>query len=87
MEKRKLEGQIAIITGASSGIGAGCAKEMAKAGATVVVNYPIPQGITMAENVVEEIIAEGGKAIAYKCDVSKEDERSEERRVGKECRL
>ena len=35
MEKRKLEGQIAIITGSSSGIGAGCAKEMAKAGATV----------------------------------------------------
>lgn len=74
MEKRKLEGQIAIITGAGSGIGAGCAKEMAKAGATVVVNYPIPQGQTMAQQVVDEIAANGGSAITYKCDVSKEEE-------------
>jgi glucose 1-dehydrogenase len=73
MEK-KLDKQIAIITGASSGIGAGCAKEMAKAGATVVVNYPITQGKEMAETVVAEIIAAGGKAISYQCDVSKEDE-------------
>jgi glucose 1-dehydrogenase len=71
---KKLKGQIAIITGASSGIGSGCAKEMAKAGATVVVNYPIPQGKDMAEKVVAEIIADGGLAIAYKCDVSKEEE-------------
>ncbi len=40
MEK-KLQDQVAIVTGASSGIGAGCAKELAKAGATVVVNYPV----------------------------------------------
>ena len=72
--KQKLEGQIAIVTGASSGIGAGCAKELAKAGATVVVNYPIPQGKEMAQKVVDEIIADGGMAIGYKCDVSKEDE-------------
>ena len=72
--KKKLEGQIAIVTGASSGIGAGCAKELAAAGATVIVNYPIPQGKAMAEKVTAEIIAEGGEAIAYKCDVSKEDE-------------
>jgi glucose 1-dehydrogenase len=73
MEK-KLDKQIAIITGASSGIGAGCAKEMAKAGAAVVVNYPVPQGKQMAEAVVAEIIADGGKAISYQCDVSKENE-------------
>ena len=72
--KQKLEGQVAIVTGASSGIGAGCAKELAKAGATVIVNYPVPQGRDMAEQVVAEIIADGGKAISYKCDVSKEDE-------------
>jgi glucose 1-dehydrogenase len=72
--KQKLEGQIAIITGASSGIGAGCAKEMANAGATVVVNYPIPQGKEMAETVVTEITADGATAISYQCDVSKEDE-------------
>ncbi len=72
--EQKLQDQVAIITGASSGIGAGCAKEMAKAGAIVVVNYPIEQGRAMAQTVVAEIIAAGGKAISYKCDVSKEDE-------------
>ncbi len=72
--KQKLEGQIAIVTGASSGIGAGCAKEMAKAGATVIVNYPVIQGKEMAEKVVAEIASTGGRAMSYKCDVSKEDE-------------
>jgi glucose 1-dehydrogenase len=74
MEKRKLEGQVAIVTGASSGIGAGCARELAKAGATVAVNYPVPGAKTMAEAVVAEILSSGGMAISYKCDVSKEDE-------------
>jgi len=73
MEK-KLDGQIAIITGGSSGIGAGCAKEMAKAGATVIVNYPVPGAKKMAEEVVADIASNGGKAISYQCDVSKEDE-------------
>lgn len=72
--KLKLQDQVAIVTGASSGIGAGCAKEMANAGATVIVNYPILQGKEMAENVVAEIAANSGRAISYKCDVSKEDE-------------
>jgi glucose 1-dehydrogenase len=71
MEK-KLEEQIAIVTGASSGIGAGCAKELAKAGATVVVNYPVASTKDMAERVVTEIAANGGKAISYQADVSKE---------------
>lgn len=74
MEKRKLEGQVAIITGSSSGIGAGCAREMAIAGATVVVNYPVPGAKEMAEAVVNDINSNGGMAISYKCDVSKEDE-------------
>src|SRR6516162_3866884 len=71
---QRLKEQVAIITGASSGIGAGCAREMANAGATVIVNYPIPKGKDMAEAVVNEIIAKGGTAISYKCDVSKEEE-------------
>lgn len=71
---KKLKGQIAIVTGASSGIGAGCAKELAKAGATVVVNYPVVSAKQMAQQVVDEIAADGGMAIAYKADVSKEEE-------------
>ena len=71
---QKLQNQIAIITGASSGIGAGCAREMAKAGATVIVNYPVAGAKPMAESVVADIIFAGGKAISYQCDVSKEDE-------------
>lgn len=73
MEK-KLDGQIAIITGAGSGIGAGCAHEIAKNGATVVVNYPVAAGKAMADSVVDEIKASGGQAISYQCDVSKEEE-------------
>jgi glucose 1-dehydrogenase len=70
----KLKGQIAIVTGASSGIGAGVSKSLAKEGATVVVNYPVINGKEMAEKVVAEIAANGGKAISYQCDVSKEDQ-------------
>jgi len=73
MEK-KLQGQVAIVTGAGSGIGAGCANELAKAGATVIVNYPIASTKKMAEKVVAEIAKNGGSAVAYQCDVSKEEE-------------
>jgi len=73
MEK-KLQGQIAIITGASSGIGAGVAKALSMAGATVVVNYPVPATKNDAEKVLKEITDAGGMGITYACDVSKEDE-------------
>ena len=72
--KKRLEKQIAIVTGASSGIGAGVAREMAKEGATLVVNFPLPSTKDMAQEVVDEIVANGGKAVAYQCDVSKEDQ-------------
>lgn len=71
---QKLQGQVAIITGASSGIGAGCAKALAAAGVTVVVNYPAEAAKTAAAAVLEEITGSGGKGIIYQCDVSKEDQ-------------
>jgi glucose 1-dehydrogenase len=73
MEK-KLQGQIAIITGASSGIGAGVSKALAAAGATVVVNYPVAATQAAAEAVLAEIKADGGVGITCQCDVSKEAE-------------
>ena len=69
METKKLSGKIAVVTGASKGIGAGIAKQLAAEGATVVVNYASSK--TGAENVVREIGAGGGKAIAVQGDMSK----------------
>src|SRR6202012_3243071 len=73
MEK-KLQGQIAIVTGASSGIGAGVSKSLAAAGATVVVNHPVAATKDAAETVLTEIQNAGGAGITYQCDVSKEAE-------------
>jgi len=70
----ELKGQIAIITGASSGIGAGVAKSMALAGATVVINYPVPGSQPAADAVLREITDAGGTGMTAQCDVSKEDE-------------
>src|SRR6202163_1040024 len=71
---KKLEGQVAVITGASSGIGAGVAKSLSAAGAAVVVNYPVAADKDAAEAVLSEIKAAGGSGITAMCDVSKENE-------------
>ncbi|HTH53383.1 MAG TPA: glucose 1-dehydrogenase [Edaphobacter sp.] len=66
----KLQGKIAVVTGASKGIGADIAKGFAKEGASVVVNYASSK--EGAEKVVAEITAQGGKAVAIQGDVAKE---------------
>jgi 3-oxoacyl-[acyl-carrier protein] reductase len=64
-----LKGKVAIVTGASKGIGAGIAKGFAAAGAAVVVNYASNR--EGADRIVADITAAGGKAIAVQGDVSK----------------
>src|ERR1700720_2860719 len=66
----KLTDQVAVVTGASKGIGAGIAKALAAEGASVVVNYSSSK--EGADRIVREITAKGGKAIAVQGDVSKQ---------------
>ncbi|HLV87558.1 MAG TPA: glucose 1-dehydrogenase [Candidatus Sulfotelmatobacter sp.] len=66
----RLTGKVAIVTGASKGIGAGIAKGLAAEGASVVVNYASSK--EGAERVVAEITKGGGKATAVKADTSKQ---------------
>ena len=67
---KKLEGKVAVVTGASKGIGASIAKALADEGASVVVNYSSSK--YGAERVVAEIVGRGGKAIAVQGDVSQQ---------------
>jgi 3-oxoacyl-[acyl-carrier protein] reductase len=67
-----LEGRVAIITGASRGIGKSVARLLASRGAAVVVNYN--HSVQAAEEVVEDICSNGGQAIAFQADVSKMDQ-------------
>jgi 3-oxoacyl-[acyl-carrier protein] reductase len=68
----RLKGKVAIITGASRGIGSAIARVFAKEGAKVVINYKLSE--EKASQLAEEIRKNGGEAITIKADVSKPDE-------------
>jgi 3-oxoacyl-[acyl-carrier protein] reductase len=69
---KKLDGKVAVVTGASKGIGAGIAKQFAAEGAAVVVNYASSK--SDADKVVDEITKAGGKAVAVQGNVAKKAE-------------
>ncbi len=72
MSQKRLEGQVAVVTGASRGIGRACAEELAREGAAVVVNYY--QSREPAEALVGEIVSSGGRAVAVHAGVGHPDE-------------
>jgi len=72
MSANKLTGKVAVVTGASKGIGASIAKHLAAEGAAVVVNYASSRA--GADRVVAEIAKSGGRAVAVQGDVSKKNE-------------
>ena len=68
----KLEGKVAVVTGASHGIGRAIAERLARDGAAVVINYSSREA--EAASIVSEIEAAGGKALAVQADVTKRDD-------------
>src|SRR4030095_10897895 len=72
MKNGKLNGKVAVVTGASKGIGAGIAKQFAAEGASVVVNYASAKHD--ADRVVDEISKRGGKAVAIQGSVANKSE-------------
>src|SRR5436853_7941445 len=72
MSAQRLEGKVAVVTGASKGIGAEIAKQLAAEGAAVVVNYSSSKDA--ADRVVSEITSKGGKARAVKANVANKKE-------------
>ncbi|MEK7334284.1 MAG: SDR family NAD(P)-dependent oxidoreductase, partial [Candidatus Binatota bacterium] len=70
--KVDLSGKVALVTGASRGIGRAIVVALAEAGAAVAVNYK--ENKAMAEEVVREIEGKGGRAIAWRADVAEADQ-------------
>lgn len=69
---RPLAGKVALVTGASRGIGAAAALRLAQAGAAVVVNYH--QNKEAAQKITEEILAGGGRGMIFQADVTQKDQ-------------
>jgi acetoacetyl-CoA reductase len=72
MAEKRLEEQVAIVTGASRGIGKACAEELAREGAAIVVNYFTNE--EAADALVGEIVSHGGRAIAVRAGVGHPDD-------------
>jgi 3-oxoacyl-[acyl-carrier protein] reductase len=72
MSTKRLEGKVAVVTGASKGIGAAIAKQFAAEGARVVVNYSSSKA--GADKVADEITQAGGQAVVLQADVAKQDD-------------
>src|SRR5438067_8720916 len=72
MKNGKLDGKVAVVTGASKGIGAGIAKQLAAEGAAVIVNYASAK--SDADKIIDEISKAGGKAVALQANVAKKSE-------------
>lgn len=70
--QQRYTNKVAVVTGASKGIGAAIAKRLAAEGASVVVNYAASK--SAAEQVVADILHQGGKAVAVQADVSKAED-------------
>jgi NAD(P)-dependent dehydrogenase (short-subunit alcohol dehydrogenase family) len=65
--RRRVAGQVVLITGASSGIGAGLSHRLARAGATVLL---VARSLEKLQDTVDDIQADGGRAHAYRCDLA-----------------
>jgi acetoacetyl-CoA reductase len=72
MSDKRLEGQVAVVTGASRGLGRACAEELAREGAAIVANYFTNQ--ELADELVGQIVSEGGRAVAVRAGVGHPDD-------------